>query len=95
MKIFLFMIALLLCSSYVFADDSGSTIAADSLPVANFCPTVEQCASRSDNKIVLSEFDSHKESERRGCCSHHGGVCGCSSGRAVCCDGSLSPSCGC
>lgn len=33
---------------------------------------------------------------RRGCCSHHGGVCGCSnSGRAVCCDGSLSPSCGC
>jgi len=33
---------------------------------------------------------------RQGCCSHHGGVCGCShSGRAVCCDGSLSPSCGC
>lgn len=32
---------------------------------------------------------------RRGCCSHHGGVCGCSSGRARCCDGSLSPSCGC
>ncbi|MBS4759136.1 MAG: hypothetical protein KHX03_00355 [Clostridium sp.] len=32
---------------------------------------------------------------RRGCCSHHGGVCGCSHGRAVCCDGSLSPSCGC
>ena len=33
---------------------------------------------------------------RRGCCSHHGGVCGCSvSGRTVCCDGTLSPSCGC
>jgi hypothetical protein len=32
---------------------------------------------------------------RRGCCSHHGGVCGCSGGRAVCCDGSFSPSCGC
>lgn len=33
--------------------------------------------------------------QRRGCCSHHGGVCGCSHGRAVCCDGSYSPSCGC
>lgn len=32
---------------------------------------------------------------RQGCCSWHGGVCGCSSGRALCCDGSLSPSCGC
>lgn len=33
--------------------------------------------------------------ERSGCCSHHGGVCGCSSGRAVCCDGQFSPTCGC
>lgn len=32
---------------------------------------------------------------QRGCCSHHGGVCGCSGGRAKCCDGSLSPSCQC
>jgi len=32
----------------------------------------------------------------RGCCSSHGGVCGCNSnGRQVCCDGSLSPSCRC
>jgi len=27
--------------------------------------------------------------ERRGCCSHHGGVCGCEKGRALCCDGRL------
>lgn len=33
--------------------------------------------------------------ERRGCCSWHGGVCGCSNGRAQCCDGTLSPTCGC
>ncbi len=33
--------------------------------------------------------------ERRGCCSHHGGVCGCQKGRALCCNGQLSPSCGC
>ncbi len=32
---------------------------------------------------------------RRGCCSHHSGVCNCSGGRVVCCDGSFSPSCTC
>ncbi|MDD3020692.1 MAG: hypothetical protein PHX61_06895 [Alphaproteobacteria bacterium] len=33
---------------------------------------------------------------QRGCCSHHNGVCGClSGGRVQCCDGTLSPSCGC
>lgn len=33
---------------------------------------------------------------RRGCCSHHGGVAGCSpSGRQICADGTLSPSCTC
>lgn len=33
---------------------------------------------------------------QRGCCSHHGGVAGCSSsGRQVCNDGTLSPSCTC
>jgi hypothetical protein len=30
-----------------------------------------------------------------GCCSHHGGVCGCSGGRALCCDNTLRPTCGC
>lgn len=32
---------------------------------------------------------------QRGCCSHHGGVAGCSSGRQVCNDGTLSPTCTC
>ena len=31
----------------------------------------------------------------RGCCSHHGGVCGCFGGRTKCCDGTFSPSCQC
>jgi hypothetical protein len=34
-------------------------------------------------------------SEHRGCCSHHHGVCDCKDDRAVCCDGQLSPTCGC
>src|SRR4051812_37854642 len=34
---------------------------------------------------------------KSGCCSHHGGVCGCDSntGHQLCCDGADSPSCGC
>lgn len=33
--------------------------------------------------------------KHQGCCSHHSGVCGCDNGRAACCDGTDSPSCGC
>ena len=34
---------------------------------------------------------------RRGCCSWHGGVCGCdeATDRIICCDGTLSPTCRC
>lgn len=32
---------------------------------------------------------------QRGCCSHHGGVCGCSGHTTMCCDGGASPSCQC
>jgi hypothetical protein len=31
----------------------------------------------------------------QGCCSSHGGECGCQDGRDVCCDGTFSPSCTC
>ena len=31
----------------------------------------------------------------QGCCSHHGGECGCVGGRDLCCDHTLSPSCRC
>jgi len=37
----------------------------------------------------------NQDMKQRGCCSWHQGVCGCSNGRQVCCDGSLSPSCRC
>ncbi len=33
--------------------------------------------------------------ERKGCCSWHGGVCGCTNEKVVCCDRTMSPSCGC
>lgn len=53
--------------------------------------TIEQadkppCASQPNDKAEVGQ---------RGCCSWHGGACGCENGRVKCCDGTLSPSCGC
>lgn len=56
---------------------------------------------RAGAHTVAASFDGfvwemeRDQAERRGCCSHHGGVCGCRGGRALCCDGRVSPSCGC
>ena len=52
------------------------------------------CDNGISNSVNISAF-SYDEVNRRGCCSHHNGACGCQNGRAKCCDGTLSPSCGC
>ena len=44
---------------------------------------------------LKKENANQEQLAQRGCCSWHGGVCGCTGGRAVCCDGKLSPTCGC
>ena len=46
------------------------------------------------NSISANNLNFHKYAGS-GCCSWHGGVCGCSFGKAICCDGAPSPSCGC
>lgn len=53
--------------------------------------TESQCAA------LIQSGASEAVIAQRGCCSWHDGVCGCDSysGRLQCCDGSLSPSCGC
>ena len=53
-----------------------------------------------DNIQVFDKFKFKNDAfdlARRGCCSHHGGVCGCdeASGMIKCCDGTLSPTCTC
>jgi len=48
---------------------------------------------KCEQSIFLN--NNSQEFVQRGCCSHHGGVCGCSGGRQACCDGALSPSCLC
>jgi len=50
----------------------------------------------ASSKICVKERLAYaKDGKHSGCCSHHGGVCGCSGGRALCCDGAPSPTCGC
>lgn len=44
---------------------------------------------------LIKENATQEQLAQRGCCSWHGGVCGCTGGRARCCDGKLSPTCGC
>jgi hypothetical protein len=67
---------------------SGAALAGDS-------PAAEQRARRDICLALRAEAASPEELAKRGCCSWHGGVCGCSGGRVVCCDGSFSPSCTC
>jgi hypothetical protein len=61
--------------------------------VALAWPAPPQRDARSnapDAILLVADFP-----QGQGCCSWHGGECGCSNGRDVCCDGSLSPSCTC
>lgn len=51
--------------------------------------------SEADTKPLMCQDIDSKQIARSGCCSHHQGVCGCSGGRNVCCDGTFSPSCTC
>jgi len=67
------------------ANEAGST--PNILIASSVNPTSPMTSEAKNNPI--------DEAERRGCCSHRQGVCGCSSGRAICCDGTPSPSCGC
>lgn len=76
------------------ATHSGCSAAADdwwqlAFDLANALSPMDQATSCTSAPIV-------KES-KSGCCSHHGGVCGCDSntGHQLCCDGADSPSCGC
>lgn len=59
--------------------------------VTSSMPTVTKTSCQYEAPASVSE-----PNLKRGCCSWHGGVCGCKNGRAVvCCDGSYSPTCGC
>jgi hypothetical protein len=64
-------------------------------------PLIGACTETTIVPICIPNPDEFRMSKpvqeaKQGCCSHHGGVCGCAvTGRAQCCDGAESPSCGC
>ncbi len=65
---------------------SGEQVAVDEPTAQTDTSPSQECdeAAQADNLLA-----------KAGRCSWHGGVCGCSGGRALCCDGVLSPTCGC
>lgn len=79
MKSFLLVMALVVSGSVV-ADVEGTK-------VQSKIETKREPASAEFSRLI--EID-----ERRGCCSHHGGVSSCSGGTLYCNDGTVS-GCGC
>ena len=67
------------------------------LTTANAQPIITDTQKSEPHKfkIFLALLEEQNNEQKRGCCSWHGGVCGCQFNRVVCCDGSYSPSCGC
>ena len=56
----------------------------------------EKPASAASRRVVVARcLPSESIAMGQGCCSWHGGECGCQDGRDVCYDGTLSPSCTC
>lgn len=86
-KIFILM-ALIISISFSTSEDSLIISKLD-LQNSKTLEKQQKCNTLIAKNITLEEI------QRRGCCSHHSGVCGCVNGRAKCCDGTLSPTCGC
>ncbi len=88
-------------SNYTSGTEIGSVIINESLTNESNCnyssDSIQFSFSNMPESITqLSYMNNYiLDSNQRGCCSHHGGVCGCEGGRKVCCDGTFSPSCTC
>ena len=75
-------------------------LAALTLPAAAASIPGPDIVVAADDTLSVPPCEGQAEESRallaqRGCCSWHGGICGCSDSRVVCCDGQFSPSCTC
>lgn len=75
------MIVALVCSNSYATENTPLKASQDSI-ISSYL----LCMFSSKNSGTIS---------KSGCCSWHGGVCGCSGSRQQCCDGSISPTCTC
>lgn len=85
----LHIIALLLAATTPTAQTPGP------IPKMQSSPAHQPIPARAPANCAGRTFASAEEAMQSGCCSWHGGVCGCQNGRKVCCDGEKSPSCKC
>lgn len=91
-----FLILILVATTGAFAAPSKKRAVSLFDVSAEQCRAIAGCDVRPADKVVVPSRTPKSVFEpARGCCSSHQGVCGCSGNRAVCCDGSFSPSCGC
>lgn len=68
------------------------------LLVAIFCVTFTLAQAEEalkETKSACRTSIGEKAVAASGCCSWHDGVCSCSGGDVICCDGTESPSCNC
>jgi hypothetical protein len=72
-----------------------SVIGFNSVSHADDFKNSESAISIQNLKLEIATSNTEQKVARSGCCSWHGGVCDCISGRVVCCDGTFSPSCTC
>jgi len=82
-----YMLALLLAATM--------PIATTPIPAMQPAPVNRSVPVQKPTDCKGKTFASAEEALQSGCCSWHGGVCGCSNGRKTCCDGETSPSCRC
>lgn len=98
MKTFLLVVCMFFCGSVIVIANQLSISQQSSANTA-----VAKCDIQAPQTLdIMSMVTDHQRyvSEyiivaQRGCCSWHGGVCGCKNGRVVCCDNTYSPSCRC
>jgi hypothetical protein len=81
--------------SLVFWTASAASVALLTVVVLARVGSGEKSASAANRDLVASCLLDESVPMGQGCCSHHGGECGCQDGRDVCCDNTFSPTCTC
>ena len=93
----LHFLLIILLSALIFAG-SGVALKSDLINSgSNSKISIDNQETTRVEKGINNSENTDIEIARRGCCSHHGGVCGCNEAtdRVICCDGTYSPTCTC
>jgi len=95
MKRISFIVLIFLPAILLFTPPLANLARADGISYAEVLNFSGSCIAPSNLTWEMTTANWDLQLVKRGCCSWHGGVCGCEGGRVLCCDGTLSPSCTC